>query len=63
MRISKLYLIYGLVVLGTLAWAEFRGLSLTQVTESRDPTPRSVRDNPGTVRPHYGGTGRRLGGK
>lgn len=62
MRISRLYLIYGLVVLGTLAYAEFRGLSLTRVTESRDATPRSVRET-GSYRPHYGGTGRSFGGK
>jgi hypothetical protein len=63
MKLSRLYLIYGVAVLGTLAFAEYRGWSLTAVSESRDATPRSVRDNPGVSRPHYGGTGRHVGGK
>ena len=63
MRLSRLYLLYGLAVLGTLAWAEYRGWSLTSVTESRDATPRSVRDNPGAYRSPYVGGGRILRGK
>lgn len=63
MRISRLYLAYGLAILGALFWAEQRGWSFASVNESRDATPRSVRDNPGAYRPHYGGSGRYLGGK
>ena len=57
------YLLYGLAVLAALTWAEYSGWSLTKVNETRDPTPRTVRDNPGTYRPHYGGSGRYFGGK
>lgn len=63
MRLSRAYLLYGLAVLAALGWAEYRGWSMTSVSESRDATPRTVRDNPGAYRPHYGGSGRYLGGK
>jgi|GEM_PF-291354 hypothetical protein len=63
MRISKVYLGYGLVVLALLGWAEYRGWSFTRVNEERDPTPHSVRDNPGASRPIYGTSGRYVGGK
>ena len=63
MKLNPRYLLYGLAVIGALTWAEYRGWSMTRVSETRDPTPRSVRDNPGAYRPIYGGSGRYFGGK
>jgi len=59
----RIYLLYGLAVLGLLGWAEYTGWSMTSVNESREGPPRSVRDNPGANRPIYGGSGRYVGGK
>lgn len=61
-RWSPGYLVYALAVVGGLAFAEYRGWNPLSARESR-PVPRSVRDNPGAYRPHYGGTGRYVGGK
>lgn len=47
-----LYLILGLVVLSATAAAEWRGWGTANVTEVKD-VPRSVRNNPGSYRPHY----------
>jgi hypothetical protein len=47
-----LYLILGLIVLAGTAAAEWRGWGPTQVTEVKD-VPRTVRNNPGSYRPHY----------
>ena len=47
-----LYLLLGLAVLGTTAAAEWRGWGNTNVTEVKD-VPRTVRNNPGSYRPHY----------
>jgi hypothetical protein len=58
----RLYLAYGVVVLGLLGWAEYRGWSMLPTREER-VGPRSVRDNPGAYRPIYVGTGRYTGGK
>lgn len=57
------YLAYGLVVLGLLAVAEYRGWSLLSASEARQDVPTSVRDNPGSYRPLYVGRGRYVGGK
>jgi len=57
-----LYLVYGLLVLGWVGWSEYRGLSLSRVTEVKD-LPRSLRDNPGAYRSHYGVYPRYFGGK
>lgn len=57
------YLLYGLAVLGLLAFAEYRGWSPTNRTGRSETVPRSVRDNPGAYRAHYVGTGRYIGGK
>lgn len=62
MRLNRLYLLYGLALLGALAWAEHTGWSLASVDETREE-PRSVRDNPGSYRAHYRGSGRYFGGK
>jgi hypothetical protein len=50
----KLYLLYGLVVLGLMATAQYQGWRLTPVAEGRT-MPQSLRDNPGSYRPVYGG--------
>jgi hypothetical protein len=56
-------MIYGLLVLGGLALAEYRGWSPTNSAGRRQVVPHSVRDNPGAYRAHYVGTGRYIGGK
>jgi hypothetical protein len=56
------YLLFGLAVLATLGFAEYRGWSPFN-TGRTSTVPHSVRDNPGAYRPHYGGTGRYVGGK
>jgi hypothetical protein len=59
---TRLYLLYGLLVLGSMGVAQYRGLRLSSVTETR-AVPKSVRDNPGSYRPAYGGIRRYTGGK
>jgi hypothetical protein len=58
----KLYLVYGLAVIGLMATAQYRGWSLSQVNETR-VLPKSVRDNPGSYRPVYGPYRHFSGGK
>jgi hypothetical protein len=60
--IRNLYVLYGMMVLGTLAMAEYRGWSLNSVNEVKN-VPRSVRDNPGSYRSVYGGYHHYTGGK
>jgi hypothetical protein len=62
MRGSPIYFAYGVLVLGTLAVAEYRGWSLNYVNEAQ-VAPKTVRDNPGAYRPHYGWFPRYFGGK
>ncbi|HYM25746.1 MAG TPA: hypothetical protein VEU08_21160 [Vicinamibacterales bacterium] len=49
---KALYLILGLVVLGATAATEWRGWGTANVSEVKD-VPRTVRNNPGSYRPHY----------
>jgi hypothetical protein len=56
------YLIYGLMLLSGAAVAEYRGWTLTRVTQLKD-VPKTVRDNPGSYRSHYGYVPRYVGGK
>jgi hypothetical protein len=57
------YVLFGLVVAGTLAAAQYRGWSLLRTNEVKN-VPRSVRDNPGAYRPTYSGaSGRYMRGK
>jgi len=60
--IRNLYVVYGMIVLGTLAMAEYRGWSLNSVNEVKN-VPRSVRDNPGSYRSVYSGYHHYTGGK
>ncbi len=52
MRSVMGFVIYGLVVLVLMGWADYRGWSLTSYDELRD-VPKSIRDNPGAYRSMY----------
>lgn len=56
------YLLYGVIVLGTLTMAEYRGWSLYSVNKIKD-VPRSIRDNPGSYRSIYSSYHHYTGGK
>ena len=56
------YLIYGMLTLGSVAVAEYRGWGLNRVDQVKD-VPKTVRDNPGAYRSHYGFYPRYVGGK
>ena len=56
------YLVYSLMMLTGLTWAEYRGWSLTGINQVKD-VPKTVRDNPGAYRSHYGFYPRYIGGK
>lgn len=60
--IRTLYLVYGVIVMGTLFAAEYRGWSLDSVNEVKN-VPRSVRDNPGSYRSVYSSYHHYTGGK
>jgi hypothetical protein len=62
MTMSRLYLIYGLIVVGAMATAQYQGWRLTAVSGGR-VAPKTVRNNPGSYRPVYGGFGHYMGGK
>ena len=47
-----LYLMVGMIVIAGTAVAEWRGMGTTSVSEVKD-VPRTVRNNPGSYRPHY----------
>ncbi|MEP6491684.1 MAG: hypothetical protein ABJF01_03335 [bacterium] len=47
-----LYIMLGVIVLAGTAAAEWRGWGPSAVTEVKD-VPRTVRNNPGSYRPHY----------
>lgn len=59
---TKLYFVYGLVVLATLSAGEYRGYSFSSVNQVRN-VPRSVRDNPGSYRSVYSSYHHYTGGK
>jgi hypothetical protein len=50
--IRRLYMAYGMMVLATTAFAQYRGWSLNRVNELKN-VPKSVRDNPGSYRSVY----------
>ncbi|MBI3683345.1 MAG: hypothetical protein HY235_23475 [Acidobacteria bacterium] len=61
--VRSLFAIYGLMVAGWVGWSQYRGWSLDQVREVKN-VPKSIRDNPGAWRSHYGYYGGRYyGGK
>lgn len=56
------YLIYSVLLLTGTTWAEYRGWSLSRVDQVKN-VPKTVRDNPGAYRSHYGFYPRYVGGK
>ena len=46
------YATYGILLLAFVAFAQYQGWSLTRVNEVKN-IPKTVRDNPGSYRPHY----------
>ena len=59
---NPIYTVFGAIVLLAASAAQFLGLSLTPVTEVKN-VPKSVRENPGVYRSHYGFLPRWFGGK
>jgi hypothetical protein len=59
---NKAYLGYGAIILTALSYAQYRGLSLSDVDEVKG-VPKTVRDNPGAYRAHYAAYSRYSGGK
>jgi hypothetical protein len=59
---NPFYMAYGVVLLGLLGAAQYTGWSFQKVNEVKN-VPRTVRDNPGAYRSHYGGYYRYFGGK
>ncbi len=57
-----LYFGYGLLLLGLLSAAEYRGWSFLPVNQVKN-IPKTVRDNPGAYRPVYSGSSHYMGGK
>jgi hypothetical protein len=57
-----LFTIYGILLLLVTGMAEYRGWSLSSVNQLKN-VPKTVRDNPGAYRSHYGGYSRYIGGK
>jgi len=56
------YMLYGLALVGFTGWTQYRGWGAMSVNEVRN-VPKSVRDNPGSYRSHYGYHPRYFGGK
>ena len=48
----RTYLMLGLLVLGAMTYAEYRGLSLMRYDEVRN-VPKDIRNNPGAYRGLY----------
>jgi hypothetical protein len=57
-----LYLVYGVLMLGLVAAAEYRGWNFNKVNEVKD-VPKSIRDNPGSYRSHFAAYMHYTGGK
>ena len=58
----RLYLIYGLAVLGLFGTAQYRGWTLGSV-DKLNHVPNSIRDNPGSYRSIYSSYHHYTGGK
>ena len=56
------YLFYGLLTIAGAGWMQFRGYGNASINEVRQ-VPKSIRDNPGAYRSHYGYIPRYTGGK
>jgi hypothetical protein len=59
---NQLYLIYGFLVLGSVAMAQYRGWSMDTMNEVKN-VPKSIRDNPGAYRSIYSSYHHYTGGK
>jgi len=59
---QRIYLVYGVLVLGLTGFATYRGWSLDNVNQIKN-VPRSIRDNPGSYRSVYSGYHHYTGGK
>jgi len=57
-----LYLLYGLLTVGGIGYQQYRGMGYGSVSETKR-VPKSIRDNPGAYRSHYGYVPRYTGGK
>jgi hypothetical protein len=57
-----LFLAYGLIVLASTSFAEYRGWSWSRINQQM-VVPETIRDNPGAYRSSYGGYSRYVGGK
>lgn len=57
-----IYTLYGAAVLGLLTVGQWFGGSLSSINEVKN-VPKSVRENPGVYRSHYGFMPRWFGGK
>ena len=60
--LSKLYLLYGFMVLGGIGTAQYRGWSMERINQIKN-VPRSIRDNPGAYRSIYSSYHHYTGGK
>jgi hypothetical protein len=49
---ARIYLLYGLVVIGGLAYADWGGFGLTSYDELKE-VPKTIRNNPGAYREMY----------
>ncbi|HEX8881976.1 MAG TPA: hypothetical protein VF749_18165 [Candidatus Acidoferrum sp.] len=58
----RLYLLFGLITLGTVAFGQYRGWSLDSIDQVKN-VPKSVRDNPGSYRSVYSAYHHYTGGK
>lgn len=59
---NPLYAGYGAILLALMSFAQWSGFSLSSVNEVKN-IPKSVRENPGVYRSHYGWLPRWFGGK
>jgi hypothetical protein len=57
-----IYTLFGVAVLGLLALGQWTGASFSSINEVKN-IPKSVRENPGVYRSHYGFMPRWFGGK
>jgi len=59
---NPIFTFYGVMLLLCTGFAEYRGWSLSSINQVKN-IPKTVRDNPGAYRSHYGGFSRYIGGK
>jgi len=59
---KNLYILFGVLMLSLVGYAQYQGMSLTRVNEVKN-IPKTVRDNPGAYRSVYAGYYRYFGGK